>query len=166
MVERSGLVATRAIRAEAQGICSGSPLVERRRVAYGKSVCRAMRFGDFSRSFLPERIFAVRRSVSGMLQGETKSGAVISDDMILKWKRMWSQVAAGLRSPFRQKGPTSAHTFRLRHSDHTQFTVAVFARRTFRLMSFRLPSDSAAEPERPAQIQPHQPLDAIKRRPR
>jgi len=30
-------VAMRAIRAEAQGICSRSPLVERRRVAYGKS---------------------------------------------------------------------------------------------------------------------------------
>jgi len=43
-----------------------------------------------------------------MLRGETKSGVVISGDMILKWKRIWSQVAAGLRSPFRQKGPTSA----------------------------------------------------------
>jgi len=41
-----------------------------------------------------------------MQQGETKSGAVISGDMILKWKLIWSQVAAGLRSPFRQKGPT------------------------------------------------------------
>jgi len=40
-----------------------------------------------------------------MHRGETKSGAVISDDMILKWKLIWSQVAAGLRSPFRQKGP-------------------------------------------------------------
>jgi len=44
-------------------------------------------------------------------RGETKNGAVISGDMILKWKRIWSQVAAGLRSPFRQKGPTSARTF-------------------------------------------------------
>jgi len=77
----------------------------------GKASCRRLRFGDFCRSFLPERIFAARRSESGMLRGETKSGAVISGDMILKWKRIWSQVAAGLRSPFRQKGPTSARTF-------------------------------------------------------
>jgi len=49
---------------------------------------------------------AARRSVSGMSQGETKSVAVISGDLILKWKHVWSQVAAGLRSPFRQKGPT------------------------------------------------------------
>ena len=49
-----------------------------------------------------------------MQRGETKSGAVISGDMILKWKRIWSQVAAGLRSPFRQKEPTSANAF-LRH---------------------------------------------------
>jgi len=41
-----------------------------------------------------------------MLRGETKSGVVISGDMTLKWKRIWSQVAAGLRSPFRQKGST------------------------------------------------------------
>jgi len=41
-----------------------------------------------------------------MQQGETKRGAVISGDMILKWKLIWSQVAAGLRSPFRQKRPT------------------------------------------------------------
>jgi len=46
-----------------------------------------------------------------MLRGETKSGAVISGELILKWKLVWSQVAAGLRSPFRQKGPTSARTF-------------------------------------------------------
>jgi len=38
--------------------------------------------------------------------GETNSGIVISGDMILKWKLIWSQVAAGLRSPFRQKEPT------------------------------------------------------------
>jgi len=31
-----------------------------------------------------------------MQRGKTKSGAVISGDMILKWKRIWSQVAAGL----------------------------------------------------------------------
>jgi len=37
MVDRSGVVAVRASRAEAQGICSRSPVVERRRVAYGKS---------------------------------------------------------------------------------------------------------------------------------
>jgi len=61
-------------------------------------------FVDFSRSFLPERIFqiAARRTVSGMLRGATKSGAVISGDMNLTWKRIWSQVAAGLRSPFPQ----------------------------------------------------------------
>jgi len=41
-----------------------------------------------------------------MQRGETVSGDVISGDMSLKWKRIWSQVAAGLRSPFRQKGPT------------------------------------------------------------
>ena len=116
MVERSGLVAVRAIRAEARrsqdrGICSRSPVVERRRVAYGESNCRTMRFGDFCRSFLPERTFAARRTVSGMPQGETKSGAVISADVILVSKHVWSQVAATLRSPFRQKGPTSAHTF-------------------------------------------------------
>lgn len=34
-VERSGLVAERAIRAEAQGICSGSPVVVQRPVLYG-----------------------------------------------------------------------------------------------------------------------------------
>ncbi|HRA87268.1 MAG TPA: hypothetical protein PK992_04345 [Planctomycetaceae bacterium] len=45
-----------------------------------------------------------------MSRGETKSGAVISGDMILDLRPVWSQVAAGLRSPFRQKGPTSAHT--------------------------------------------------------
>ena len=35
-IERSGLVAMRAIRAEAQGICSGSPVVLQRQAAYGK----------------------------------------------------------------------------------------------------------------------------------
>ena len=106
-------MALRAIRAEAQGICSRSPLVEGRRVAFGKSNCRTMRFGNFCGSFLPERIFqiAASRSVSGTSQGETKSGAVIPGDMILRRKRIWSQVAATLRSPFRQKGPTSARTF-------------------------------------------------------
>ena len=88
-----------------------SPVVERRAVAYGKSNCRTVRFGDFCRSFLPERTFAARRSVSGIQQGEIKIGAVIPGDMILKRKRIWSQVAAALRSPFRQKGPTSARTF-------------------------------------------------------
>jgi len=72
-----------------------------------------MCFGDFCRSFLPERTFAARRTVSGTSQGATESGAVISGDMILKRKRIWSQVAAALRSPFRQKGPTSARTFHL-----------------------------------------------------
>ena len=38
-----------------------------------------------------------------MPQCKTKSGAVICCDLILKWKCIWSQVAAGLRSPFRQK---------------------------------------------------------------
>ena|GEM_PF-1389988 len=101
----------RVRQAEAQGICSRSPVVDERRVPYGKSNCRRLRFGDFGRFFLPERTFAARRTVSGRLRGETKSGAVISDDMISKWKLIWSQVAAGLRSPFRQKGSTSAHTF-------------------------------------------------------
>jgi len=32
--------------------------------------------------------------VSRTSQGETKSGAVISGDVILKWKLFWSQVAA------------------------------------------------------------------------
>jgi len=104
----------KARRAEAQGICSRSPVVDDRRVPYGKSNCRRLRFGDFCRSFLPERTFAARRSVSGMQRDETKSGAVISDDMILKWELIWSQVAAGLRSPFWQKGPTSVRTFRRR----------------------------------------------------
>jgi len=36
-VERSGLVAMRSIRAEAQGICSRSPVVLQRRAALGKS---------------------------------------------------------------------------------------------------------------------------------
>jgi len=63
-----------------------------------RSNCGRLRFGDFCRSILPERIFqfAARRSRSGMQRGKTKSGAVISGDMILKWKRIWSQVAAGL----------------------------------------------------------------------
>jgi len=47
------------------------------------------------RSFLPERIFqfVAGQTVSGTSQGETKSGAVIPGDMILKRKRIWSQVA-------------------------------------------------------------------------
>ena len=79
----------------------------------GKAIRRTVRLGDFCRSFLPERIFqiAARRTVSGTSQGETKSDAVISGDMILVSKHVWSQVAATLRSPFRQKGPTSARTF-------------------------------------------------------
>jgi len=137
MVERSQLVAMRASRAEARrsqdrGICSRSPVVERRPVAYGKSnppeggrfqssvfgfQCVAVdhrptrSFGDFCRPFLPERISqtAARRTVSGIQQRRSKSGAVISGDMILKWIRIWSQVAAGLRNPFRQNGPTSTH---------------------------------------------------------
>ena len=116
MVERRGLVAVRAIRAEAQGTCSRSPVVERRPVAYGKSNFTAMCFGDFCRSFLPERTFAARRTVSGTAQRKTKSGAVIAGDMILPSKHVRSQVAATLRSPFRQKGPTSAQTFHLHGS--------------------------------------------------
>jgi len=60
---------------------------------YGKSNCRRMRFGDFCRSFLPERIFqiAARRSVNGTSQGETRSGAVIAGDMILMSKHVGSQ---------------------------------------------------------------------------
>jgi len=69
-------------------------VVERRLVANGKSGFTSMSSGDFCRSFLPERIFAVRRSMSGTLQGGIKSGAVISGDMILAAKRVWSQVAA------------------------------------------------------------------------
>jgi len=50
----------RARRAEARrssdrGICSRSPVVDERRVRYGKSNCRRLHFGDFCRSFLPER---------------------------------------------------------------------------------------------------------------
>jgi len=41
-----------------------------------------------------------------MSQGTLKCGAVISGGMILESKLVWSLVAAGLRSPFRQKGPT------------------------------------------------------------
>ena len=59
-----------------------------------------------------------------MLRGETKSGAVISDDMILKWKLIWSEVAAGLRSPFRQKVSTSAHTFH-RHGSERVLKMVV-----------------------------------------
>ena len=53
---------------------------------------------------LPGWIFqtAARRSVSGILQGETKRGDVISGGVSLESKLVWSQVAAGLRSPFRQ----------------------------------------------------------------
>ncbi len=36
---------------------------------------------------------------------------LISGDMTLEWKLVGSQVAAGLRSHFRQKGPTSERTF-------------------------------------------------------
>jgi len=81
----------------------------------GKAFAGACVSGIPCRSFLPERTFAARRTVSGMLRGETKSGVVIAGDMILKWKRIWSQVAAGLRSPFRQKGPTSARTIHRSH---------------------------------------------------
>jgi|GEM_PF-2410885 len=45
-----------------------------------------------------------------MSHGINKCGAVIFGDMILESKLVWSQVAAGLRSPFRQKGPASAKT--------------------------------------------------------
>jgi len=126
-------VAMGAIRAEAQGICSRSPLVERRRVAYGKSNFTAMCFGDFCRSFLPERIFqiAARRTVSRTSQGETKSGAVISGDVILVSKHVWSQVAATLRSPFRQKGPTSARSFH-RHDSKRVLKMVVDVRFTRR----------------------------------
>ncbi|HRA89534.1 MAG TPA: hypothetical protein PK992_15720 [Planctomycetaceae bacterium] len=57
-----------------------------------------------------------------MQRGETKSDTVISDDMILMWKLIWSQVAAGLRSPFRQKGPTSNKVMPLdfTSSDHSE----------------------------------------------
>jgi len=43
----------------------------------------------------------------------TKSGVVISGNIILMWKLIWSQVAAGLRSPFRQKGPTEIAEYSL-----------------------------------------------------
>jgi len=100
----------RVRRAEARrsldrGISSRSPVVDERRVSYGKSNCRRLRFGDFCRSFLPERIFAPRRTVSGMQRGETKIGVVISGDMILTLKLIWSQVAAGRRSPPEFLGP-------------------------------------------------------------
>jgi len=94
-----------------RGIYSRSLVVERYPVAHGRSNCGRPRFGDFCRSFLPERTFAARRSESGMQRGKTKRRAVISGNMILGWKLIWSQVAAGLRSPFRQKEPASAHTF-------------------------------------------------------
>ncbi len=42
--------------------------------------------------------------------GDVIFGDVIYGDVIFESKRGWSQVAAGLRSPFRQKGPTSART--------------------------------------------------------
>ena len=114
----------RAIRAEAQGTCSRSQVVERRPVAYRKSNFTAMCFGDFCRSFLPERTFAARRTVSGTSQRETKSGAVISIDVIFVLKHVWSQVAATLRSPFRQKGPTSAQTFH-RHGSKRVLKIIV-----------------------------------------
>jgi len=41
------------------------------------------------------------------IEAGKKCDAVISGDMILKSKLFWSQVAAGLRSPVRQKGPTA-----------------------------------------------------------
>ena len=59
-----------------------------------------------SRSRLPSGTFAVRRSVCGIPCGGTNSVAVISGDMILDLQPVWSRVAAMLRSPFRQKGPT------------------------------------------------------------
>jgi len=59
----------------------------------GKAIRRTVRLGDFCSSFLPERIFrfAARRTESGMSHGTTKSGAVISGDMILGLKLVWSQ---------------------------------------------------------------------------
>jgi|GEM_PF-6954299 len=53
----------------------------------------------------------------GTSQRATKSGAVISGDMILASKHVWTQVAATLRSPFRQKGSTSARSFHSQHDD-------------------------------------------------
>jgi len=50
-------------------------------------------------------VTAARRTVSEIQQGETKSGAVIFGDVILKSKHVWSQVAAGLRRPARQAEP-------------------------------------------------------------
>jgi len=47
-----------------------------------------------------------------MSQGETKSGAVNSGDVILKWKQFWSQVAAcrevlSGRKDLPQRGPST-----------------------------------------------------------
>ncbi len=99
----------------------------------GKAIRRTVRLGDFCRSFLPERIFrfAARRTESGMSHGTTKSGAVISGDMILGLKLVWSQVAAGLRSPFRQKGPTSARTA-IRHGVMRVLKTVVDGARLYR----------------------------------
>jgi len=119
-------VAVRAIRARAQGTCSRSPFELLPPVPFGKRKFTTMCFGDFRRSFLPERIFqiAATRIVSGSSQGETKSGAVISVDVIFVLKHVWSQVAATLRSPFRQKGPTSAQTFH-RHGSKRVLKIIV-----------------------------------------
>lgn len=60
-VERSGPVAIRTSRFEARRsldgiIYSKNPVVVQRPVAHGKRYPQRLRFGEFCRSFLPERI--------------------------------------------------------------------------------------------------------------
>jgi hypothetical protein len=88
--------------------CRQGQLSIAQEITHAALTSRARTKAISGRSFLPERIsqYAVGRSVSGMQQGATKNVAVISGDVVLKWKHVWSQVAAELRSPFRQKGPT------------------------------------------------------------
>ena len=106
----------RARRAEARrssdrGICSRSPVVDERRVSYGKSNCRRLRFGDFCRFFLPERTSQPRcdlRPDAFPLQNHVAG----DHGTVFCFAAQHPALASPCgESPFRQKGPSSARTF-------------------------------------------------------
>ena len=121
-------MAVRASRAEARrssdrGICSRSPSAVRRPVQYGKSNCTAMCFGDFCRSFLPERTSQPRcdlRSDAFPLQNHVAGDHGTAFCFAAVHPAHGSPCG---ESSFRQKGPTSARTF-LRHGSSRALKMA------------------------------------------